>query len=203
MSAQSLQFAERGCSTTSATFQKEEFSSFGAQWVVDAAVGPVFATYEGLQGPRVTLHFSNLTPTSDWSYTVTVGATVAQEEVQTNAVTIHLQDDSLGDQFDVDLYTDPVFGTPVFRGIAGQSRCPHEPGTVARESVEMTVNPPVGLIPPEQAAVFTVTLTNNVAPLRACVRVLTLHNHTTLRTQTRPLATFSTPTTPSMWAASR
>lgn len=99
---------------------------------------------------------------------MTTGAVVDREEEQTNAVTIHLEDSSLGDQFDVQLYTDPVFGTPVFSNISGMSRCPHEPGTVARESIDMVVQPPAGNLPPDQPAVFTLTLKNNVSAAAAC-----------------------------------
>ena len=64
-----------------------------------------------------------------------------------------------GDTFDVGLYSDPVFGTPLFKTVAGESRCPHEPGTVARESVDMDVDLPIQRgINPDKPAIFRVSV---------------------------------------------
>ena len=44
-----------------------------------------------------------------------------------------LGDETMGDYFDVALARDPVYGTPVFKTLAGRSSCPHESGTDARD----------------------------------------------------------------------
>lgn len=44
-----------------------------------------------------------------------------------------LSDPEIGDYFDVEVFQDPVYNTPVFRTVAGVSRCPHELGTAPRE----------------------------------------------------------------------
>ena len=46
-----------------------------------------------------------------------------------------LADDTLGDLFDVQVFMDPVFATPVFKTVSGISACPHEPHTVTREDM--------------------------------------------------------------------
>lgn len=52
------------------------------------------------------------------------------EATQTHS--FELSDSHLGDVFEIELYTDPVYQTTVFRTVAGQSRCPWEVGTAPR-----------------------------------------------------------------------
>eukprot|EP00121_Abeoforma_whisleri_P001884 Awhi_evm1s1688 len=52
-----------------------------------------------------------------------------------------LADKDLGDKFDVEIYEDPIYGTPVFELKAGISKCPHEAGTVSREKVFLRAGP--------------------------------------------------------------
>jgi hypothetical protein len=44
-----------------------------------------------------------------------------------------LGDDDQGDWFEVDMRIDPRYGTYAFKTITGETRCPPEPGTIARE----------------------------------------------------------------------
>ena len=46
-----------------------------------------------------------------------------------------LHDSDIGDMFDVAIFKDPVYGTPVFRTESGRSMCPHETHTVSREKI--------------------------------------------------------------------
>jgi hypothetical protein len=48
-----------------------------------------------------------------------------------------LSDPELGDSFVTEITSDPVYGTPLFRTLSGQSRCIWEPGTVRREQIEL------------------------------------------------------------------
>ena len=52
-----------------------------------------------------------------------------------SSVSFTLQDSDVGDMFDVAIYKDPVFGTPVFKTLSGRSKCPHETDTVSREKI--------------------------------------------------------------------
>jgi hypothetical protein len=50
-----------------------------------------------------------------------------------------LDDDDNGDAFTVDVKKDPVYNTPVFELIAGDSSCPPEEGTRFRDAMQLTV----------------------------------------------------------------
>ena len=78
-----------------------------------------------------------------------------------NTVGYTLSDDDPGDYFSVDVLHDPASGTPVFNLIAGTSSCPWEPGTQPRDGVQLGINTFVqNDVPPDQPAVFTLTLGN-------------------------------------------
>ncbi len=57
----------------------------------------------------------------------------------TNTTGFTLADDDNGDGFTVNIAQDKVFGSPVFRTVAGQSSCPYEPGTFERDKAVFTV----------------------------------------------------------------
>ena len=60
------------------------------------------------------------------------------EEMSTeNTVTFTFEDNELGDLFDVAVGLDEVYGTPVFKTIAGRSKCMHESGTDARSNYDI------------------------------------------------------------------
>jgi hypothetical protein len=73
-----------------------------------------------------------------------------------------LKDDDPGDTWSVDVKRDPMYGTPVFNIIAGQSSCPWELGTAHREAVALI--PKDGTqrtnVPSNEAAVFHFDLGN-------------------------------------------
>jgi len=52
-----------------------------------------------------------------------------------SSVSFTLHDEDIGDTFDVAIFKDPVYGTPVFRTESGRSMCPHETHTVSREKI--------------------------------------------------------------------
>ena len=90
---------------------------------------------------------------------------VGVSETNTNMVSTKtgyvLNDDDIGDFFSVDILSDNVYGTPVFKLISGRSSCPWEPGTQPREGVQLisdTYNQFVGT--PEGEAVFKLSLGN-------------------------------------------
>ena len=60
-----------------------------------------------------------------------------REAEVTTTVEFTLSDETTGDQFDVRIRTDPVYGTPIFETLAGRSMCPHEWGTDAREQFDI------------------------------------------------------------------
>lgn len=77
----------------------------------------------------------------------------------------HLNDNNDGgfadDGFSVDILTDPVYKTPVFKHISSNTSCPWEPGSQPRDVPRLTVvNPVVTDIPLGQVGEFTLILEN-------------------------------------------
>jgi hypothetical protein len=81
-----------------------------------------------------------------------------------NTIGFELADDDAappGDAFTIDILGDPVYGTPVFNLLGGESSCPWEPGTLPREGVGLTMNTfELHNIPPEIPASFDLYLYN-------------------------------------------
>jgi len=80
-----------------------------------------------------------------------------------NAKTIgyHLEDSDPGDFFSVDIKKDKVYGTPVFKLVAGTTSCPFEPGSQPRDEPQITLNTHViNNVPADQPAVFIANLGN-------------------------------------------
>ncbi|MCC6463071.1 MAG: Ig-like domain-containing protein [Saprospiraceae bacterium] len=72
-----------------------------------------------------------------------------------------LKDNEPGDNFTLDVKMDKRYGTPVFDVKAGESSCPHEPGTQPREEVDLTVNTTsIANVAANDAAVFVFKLGN-------------------------------------------
>jgi fibronectin type 3 domain-containing protein len=89
------------------------------------------------------------------TYTVTTDTTDVLE------VGYLMTDDDPGDYFSTDIASDAEYGTPVFGLRSGRSSCPYEPGTQPRDSLFMTIEPDsLQDVPPDEPAVFTLTLTN-------------------------------------------
>ena len=97
-----------------------------------------------------------------------------QTSTDTRTVGYTLSDDDIGDYFSVDVKDDPVYNTPVFELRAGRSSCPWEgpfnrldgtdvAGTVPRDGTLLQVNgsPEINDVPPNEAATFELTLTND------------------------------------------
>ncbi len=89
------------------------------------------------------------------------------ENVTSKATTVGyvLADDDPGDAFYVDVLSDPVFKTPVFKLKSGQSSCPHEAGTASRDkpAIEPLAGYPLQAIniSSKQSAIFKFNLGNN------------------------------------------
>ena len=66
-------------------------------------------------------------------------ATTSRERAsgQSTSVAFTLSDDDVGDQFDVAVYKDPIYGTPIFKTLSGRSSCPHEANTAPRDRYDV------------------------------------------------------------------
>lgn len=73
-----------------------------------------------------------------------------------------LDDSNTGDNFSVNVKKDPVYGSPVFETVAGQSSCPAEANTLPRDNMQFLVPvPSVSGVAANQDAIFTMLLGNN------------------------------------------
>lgn len=91
------------------------------------------------------------------------GETITQGNAssESRAVSYTLADDDPNDNFTVDIFDDPVFGTPVFKLRSGESMCPWEPGTLNREEVGFAIDRLTAVnISENDAAIFRLSLTN-------------------------------------------
>jgi len=73
----------------------------------------------------------------------------------------YLNDDDPDDAFTLEIRGDRVYGTPVFKLVSGKSSCPWEPGTQAREGLQITSDTYVQFVDdPAGQAVFHLQLGN-------------------------------------------
>ncbi|GMU86840.1 MAG: hypothetical protein AMXMBFR48_20810 [Ignavibacteriales bacterium] len=125
---------------------------FEFDMTVDESVGlEVGATINGLGGVG--------------GFTFRTGFGVGQASSSTvttvNEVGFSLRDDDVGDAFSVNIYKDRVYGTPVFSTVSGQSSCPWESGTVARDSMGLLTDNSIAVnVHPDSFAVFNLSLQN-------------------------------------------
>eukprot|EP00941_MAST-03F_sp_MAST-3F-sp1_P003106 g3106.t1 len=71
----------------------------------------------------------------DWNEANESGMNMEAEHETTTSFTFN--DITLQSQFDVEVKRDNVYGTPVFKTLAGRSMCPHEKGTDSREVFDL------------------------------------------------------------------
>lgn len=90
----------------------------------------------------------------------TWGNVAASETSTTTTVGYVLSDDDMGDSYSVNIANDSVYGTPVFRLVAGRSSCPWEVGTLPREGVQMLSNSTFQEVREDQQAVYVLQLAN-------------------------------------------
>ncbi|MFM8450453.1 MAG: LamG-like jellyroll fold domain-containing protein, partial [Haliscomenobacter sp.] len=69
-----------------------------------------------------------------------VNTSFSSKETRTQTVSYSFADDDVKDVFTVDVLRDPVYGTPVFKTVSGNSSCPYESKTVPRDGVELSVD---------------------------------------------------------------
>ena len=65
---------------------------------------------------------------------VHIGRNADRASVRTQTVDVFLLDENAGDVFTVKIEEDPVYGTPIFTTMGGESSCPGETSTTRREA---------------------------------------------------------------------
>lgn len=125
-------------------------------------------------GAEVSLDLSTVV-----SSTQTLGTTNEHGTSKSNTFTITLADPDLGDEFKIQIFRDPVFGSPVFKTIAGQSRCDWEANTVSRDAIELRIATPVfDNLNPNDAVATSLMLINNSPTGESFPYTLTLAEET-------------------------
>jgi hypothetical protein len=80
---------------------------------------------------------------------------------KTNTIGYHLEDDQQDNYYSTNVNIDNAYGTPCFTNVLGASACPHWPGTQARDSVQITMDPYlITNVPLNQTANFTLNIMN-------------------------------------------
>lgn len=91
----------------------------------------------------------------NFNFRSTVGNSSSTTINTTNTVGYVYDDNDSGDVVSFDVGVDPVYGTPVFGNLLGETSCPHEPGTVRRDDMEFTViGSPIRNVPQGQSTAF-------------------------------------------------
>jgi hypothetical protein len=89
------------------------------------------------------------------------GSSESWAETFSRKTGFYLNDDDPGDAFTMEIRGDRVYGTPVFKVIAGNSSCPWEPGSLPREGVQITSDSYIQFVDdPDGQAVFRLQLGN-------------------------------------------
>jgi len=88
-------------------------------------------------------------------------------KMKSSSIKFALNDGDAQDRFDVVVYKDPVYETPIFKTVSGRSRCPHEAGTLPLDKVDIKFdggfNKYTANIPPDRddSTTIPVFLRNN------------------------------------------
>ena len=119
--------------------------------------------WAGFGGSAKTMHTGG-------TATIRTSSTVAAASDDSEAG-FHLEDPDYGDYFVVQVFKDPVYGTPLFFTNGGASSCHHEQGTAERSSPSLEwkyVGP--DNLKPDQPAIFKVTIANELGYYEGGVR---------------------------------
>jgi len=90
-----------------------------------------------------------------------VGSSNTNTNITETTTSYTLRDSNLGDRISVDVKTDPIYGTPVFKLMGGKSSCPPEVGALPRDAFQLTA--PITVIrdvAPGSEAQFTLRIGN-------------------------------------------
>merc|ERR1712038_1044227 len=92
---------------------------------------------------------------------VTHESTKGETDTEQTSIGFVLGDNDRQDEFVVDLFYDDQYGTVIFKTVAGQSKCPHEPNTAAIEDPRMVISSrPSQNVFPDEEMVFELEITN-------------------------------------------
>lgn len=92
-----------------------------------------------------------------------VGASFSNTTTSATEISYLLQDKDAGDKYTVNISRDPVYGTPVFKTLAGLSSCPPEENTIARDEMTIVTAGPseINVPAPDKVTNFDLIIGNN------------------------------------------
>ncbi|GLR15919.1 LamG-like jellyroll fold domain-containing protein [Portibacter lacus] len=80
----------------------------------------------------------------DVNFQTVLGEIQSQANTNTTSTTYHLEDsEKLDNSFTINVAEDPVFGTPVFQTLGGQTSCPYEENTERLDDLTIVVQQPI------------------------------------------------------------
>lgn len=88
------------------------------------------------------------------------GGTESDDNTTSSKVGYYLHDDEVGDNYTVDICTDEVYNTPVFKLLAAETSCPWEEGTLPRDGVQLSADTYSQSVEENEVAVFILSLSN-------------------------------------------
>lgn len=113
------------------------------------------------------------------TFSYNIGTTSETTVTTYNETGYSLGDDDDGDGYTVNIARDRVYGTPVFKTIAGQSSCPYEGGTLPRDgAIFQTKHVSASNVYPDSFAVWPISLGNNSGTTEARDYTLRVLNET-------------------------
>ncbi len=98
------------------------------------------------------------------SFRTQSGSSTSLTQINTFTTQYSIDDDDAFDAMTVDIYSDPVYKTPIFKLISGQTSCPYEPETSPLDIPDLVVTNPIKTnLDPSQPVSFQFNLYNNSA----------------------------------------
>jgi len=146
-----ISFSSQTSFTHTATLTNSSTNTYNFELEIDASTALKLGFEDAGSG-------ANATDEVEFKLTAGGGLTNANTTETTTSYT--LEDDNNNSLFSVNLKTDPVYGTPMFETVAGESTCPAEVNTIALDSMVLTTNTPIQKNLISDTANFTLFLGN-------------------------------------------
>lgn len=145
-------FGSAGPVSFSSTTSSSKTSSFDFNLEIENSI----ATELGLE-----IGGSGITGGTTVKFKMETGVSTNNTTTTSTTVGYTLDDNEANDNFSVNIKKDPVYNTPVFETVAGQSSCPPEAGTYLRDAMQLIIPVPmVSGVTPNGDAIFTMLLGN-------------------------------------------
>ncbi|MBI2416483.1 MAG: T9SS type A sorting domain-containing protein [Ignavibacteriales bacterium] len=152
------------------SFQQDKTFSIYDEMPSDSAFGFLLG---------VLIQEAGITAGGEYNFSYNIGKQTDVTNTTYNETGYTLSDDDNGDGYTVNIAKDRVYGTPVYRTVAGQSSCPYEGGTLPRDgAIFQTKHVSASNVHPDSFAVWPISLGNNSATAESRDYTLRILNET-------------------------